>query len=370
MNDGVTGREELRVRIIGVGGVGGRLAAGIGRLGLPNVDVAAVDTDHASLSRLGLNWTVPIGYEGSDGRGTGKRAEKGVEAADAGGPEIENLVAGGQVAVLLASFGGGTGAGAAPVIAGRLHKAGAVAMIVGIEPFPFEGEARRDAARKAAEFAIEVADCVVLVPTCLPSEDGAEMTFNTTVSAINEHVTNAVSTLAGVIVQPGSFDMDLGDVGRVLAKSGYAALGYGCEHGPGAVAEAVRSACSSSLLDAQRLTGAGSVLLHLSVAERTTMDEIEQATELFSRLSASLWRGDFVLGVTTRPQNGEEQTAAALVICSGFSQDDLPANKQASERSTEELPARDPDAFYYDGKNIDIPTFLRRSRCSRVPRPA
>ena len=370
MNDAAPGREDVRVRIIGVGGVGGRLAAGIGRLGLPNVDVAAVDTDHASLSRVGLDWTVPIGYEGSDGRGTGKRAAKGVEAANAGGPEIENLVAGGQVAVLLASFGGGTGAGAAPVIAGRLHKAGAVAMIVGIEPFPFEGEARRDAARKAAEFAVEVADCVVLVPTCLPSEDGAEMTFNTTVSTINEHVTDAVSTLAGVIVQPSSFDMDLGDVGRVLAKSGYAALGYGCETGAGAVAEAVRSACSSSLLDAQRLTGASSVLLHLSVGEQTTMNEIEQATALFSRLSAA---GDFVLGVTTRSDDGEEQTAGgtrALVICSGFSQHDLPAGKQASERSTEELSARDPDAFYYDGKNIDIPTFLRRSRCSRVPAPA
>ena len=89
-----------------------------------------------------------------------------------------------------------------------------------------------------------------------------------------------------------------------------------------------------------------------------------------TRLSAA---GDFILGVTTRPHNGEEQTARpcrALVICSGFSQDDLPANKQAAERSTEELPARDPDAFYYDGKNIDIPTFLRRSRCSRVPAPA
>ena len=355
---------DVRVRVVGVGSVGGRLASQIFHMGLPNVDVAAVDTDHTALARLGMPWVVPIGLEQTGGQGTGKRPDLAVEAAEKAGPEIENLVAGGHIAFLISSFGGGTGMGAAPVIAGRLHRAGAVSIVVAIEPFGFEGEERCQAARKAAAFASGVADSVVLVPANVPSDDLQEQSFAQAVRIVNEQVTAAVSSLASMLVQPGAFQLDMGDIGRVLARSGYAALGFGRATGAGSAAEAVRSACSSSLLDAQQLTGSQSVLLHLSVSETVRTEDVERATGLLSRLSVS---GDLVLGVTTRPvpeDGSPDDFAEATVICSGFSAEDLPGLAPVGEHA-ETDPVHDPDAFYYDGQNIDVPTFLRRSRLNR-----
>jgi cell division protein FtsZ len=200
---------------------------------------------------------------------------------------------------------------------------------------------------------------MVLVPGHASGSTCQPLSFAEMIRTINEQVANAVSSLASIIVQPGAFELDMGDVGRVLAKSGYAAVGFGRGSGPYAAVEAVRAACSSSLLDVQQLAASQSVLLHLAAGDGVSTSEIEQAAALFSRLSAA---GDFVFGVVTRPELSD--AAEATVICSGFAADDLPG-LEASETQTDLEPARDPDAFYYDGQNIDIPTFLRRSRMGR-----
>ena len=281
------GHAPVKVAVVGTGGAGGNAVARMVDGGVRGVRMLALNTDVQALSRLKGAHTFAIGPNTTGGMGSGGRPEVGRKAVKESQSQVAELLDGSDMVFVTCGMGGGTGTGAAPVVAEIARRAGALTVGVATLPFSFEGPERRAAAIEGIGQLRGKVDTLIAVENdrLLDAVDG-EVRLDRAFSLADEVLRQGVQGISDLVTAPGLINVDFADL-RALMKNGgpsYMALGEG--RGRAAADEAAHAALSNPLFDAP-LGGARGILLNVTGGEDLTLGQVHETAELVRRASGS-----------------------------------------------------------------------------------
>jgi cell division protein FtsZ len=267
------------IRVIGVGGGGGNAVNDMIRAKTAGVGFIACNTDAQALRQTAAPQKLQIGEEITRGLGAGGDPSIGQRAAEEDSDRIAKALAGSDMVFVTAGLGGGTGSGAAPVIASIARDQGALTIGVVTKPFAFEGERRRVIAEQAAAELRATVDTLITIPNDRVRDTvPPKATLVEAFKAVDEVLRRGVHGIIDIIATPGYVNLDFADVRAVMKDGGAAVLGVGRASGENRAVEAARQAISTSLLE-DRMDGATGVLLNVAGSSSLGLDEVTDAAE-------------------------------------------------------------------------------------------
>lgn len=270
---------QRRIRVIGIGGGGSNAVDALIGAHIRGTDYVAINTDAQALRRSKARQKIQIGKGMTDGLGAGGDPLIGEAAAHEAAVEIGRAVAGSDLVVVTAGLGGGTGSGAAPVIASIAREHGVMTVAVTTKPFSFEGPRRHAVADQAAAELRTKVDALLTVPNdrvrdIVAADASIEEAFRT----VDEVLRRSVQEILDIIGRTGRINLDFADVRSVIKGGGSAVMGVGRASGPNRAVEAARQAMAGSMQEG-RMNGATSILLNVSGASGLTLAELTAAAE-------------------------------------------------------------------------------------------
>lgn len=270
-----------RIKVIGVGGSGGNAINTMIHFGLEGVEFITVNTDAQALGSNSAAEKISIGANVTRGLGAGADPERGRKAALEDVQRLKDVVQGADMVFVTAGMGGGTGTGAAPVIAQLAREAGALTVGVVTKPFGFEGRQRARRAEQGLIALTEHVDTLITIPNeKLMTLADADMTFVEAFRKADEVLFQAVKGISDLIMLDGIVNVDFADVRTVMAGMGRALMGTGCAKGEGRARLAAEQAICSPLLDNISVEGATGVLINVVGGPDMKMREIQEAASL------------------------------------------------------------------------------------------
>ncbi|HEV2539385.1 MAG TPA: cell division protein FtsZ [Frateuria sp.] len=377
------------IKVIGVGGGGGNAVAHMLNANIEGVEFVVANTDAQAMKNCGSRTHLQLGGNVTKGLGAGANPEVGRQAALEDRERIEEMLEGADMVFITAGMGGGTGTGAAPVVAQLAKEKGILTVAVVTKPFPFEGRRRMQVALKGIEDLSQHVDSLITVPNeKLLSVLGREVTLLNAFKAANDVLQGAVQGIADLITAPGLINVDFADVRTVMSEMGMAMMGSGTARGDDRAQAAAEAAINNPLLEDVNLNGACGILVNVTAGPNLTMrefDEIGRVIHDFASEDATV-----VIGTSLDPEmqddvrvtvvaTGLNRAAAArqparpvatqqvemrqrprpVVLRTGTGNEvvDYAAPEVVSSHTRAEPPAKGNDAgFDY----LDIPAFLRR----------
>jgi cell division protein FtsZ len=385
------------IKVIGVGGGGGNAVAHMLGCDIEGVEFICANTDAQALKNSGARQVLQLGANVTKGLGAGANPEVGRQAALEDRERIDEALAGADMVFITAGMGGGTGTGAAPVLAQLAKERGILTVAIVTKPFPFEGRRRMQVALKGIEDLSQHVDSLITVPNeKLLSVLGREATMLSAFKAANEVLVGAVRGIADLITRPGLINVDFADVRTVMSEMGMAMMGSGTARGDDRAQAAAEAAISNPLLDDVNLNGASGILVNITAGPNMTMREFDEIGRVIHDFAAE--DATVVIGTTldaemqddvrvtvvatglnrnvarsTRPATREEMVtpqprprpvmlrtgtgpalAAAVPARASASVPRVRADEQADAMQQQATPP--PTGFDY----IDIPAFLRK----------
>ncbi len=280
INIGAPAVEELRPRItvIGVGGAGGNAIANMITAGIEGVDFVVANTDAQALNNSIAEHRIQLGSDITQGLGAGSRPEVGRAAAEESMAEIERALDGVHMCFIAAGMGGGTGTGAAPVVAKLAREKGVLTVGVVTKPFLFEGTRRMRAADAGIEELQKHVDTLIVIPNQnLFLVAKAETTFKEAFQMADEVLQQGVRSITDLMVMPGLINLDFADVRSVMAEMGKAMMGTGEGSGENRALEAAEKAIANPLLDGVSMQGAKGVIISIIGGEDMKLLEVDEA---------------------------------------------------------------------------------------------
>jgi cell division protein FtsZ len=267
-----------RLAVFGVGGGGGNAVNNMIAAGLKGTDFIVANTDAQALTMSKASRLIQLGVDVTEGLGAGSHPEIGRLAAEESWTEIVDQLAGTHMCFVTAGMGGGTGTGAAPVIARAAREAGILTVAVVTKPFAFEGTRRMRLAEEGIGLLRESADTVIVIPNQnLFRIANAKTTFADAFAAADMLLYSGVSCITDLIVKDGLINLDFADVKTVMKNMGRAMMGSGEASGDGRALTAAERAISNPLLDETSMTGAQGVLVSVAGGRDMTLFEIDEA---------------------------------------------------------------------------------------------
>ena len=270
---------KVTIKVIGVGGGGGNAVNRMIEEKLENVDFIAVNTDAQVLRESKAPEKIMIGTKLSQGRGAGGDPEKGEKAAEENSEEIEAALQGAQMLFIAAGMGGGTGTGAAPVIARIAKEKGILTVAVVTKPFSFEGGQRMAQAVRGIEKLKDHVDSLLVIPNERLEEIYEELEYEETLKEADRVLYQGVQAVSDLILKTGLVNRDFEDVRRVMSLAGNAHMGVGRGTGKDKARDAAIAAINSPLLEST-IDGAKRVLLNIVAPKTVRMKEIKEASKL------------------------------------------------------------------------------------------
>ena len=280
INIGPPAVEELRPRItvIGVGGAGGNAIANMIQAHIEGVDFIIANTDAQALNNSIAEHRIQLGPDITQGLGAGSRPEVGRAAAEETLAEIERALDGVHMVFIAAGMGGGTGTGAAPVIAKIARDKGVLTVGVVTKPFLFEGTRRMRSAQAGIEELQKHVDTLIVIPNQnLFLVAKAETTFKEAFMLADEVLQQGVRSITDLMVMPGLINLDFADVRSVMGEMGKAMMGTGESAGANRALEAAEQAISNPLLDGVSMQGAKGVIISIIGGEDMKLLEVDEA---------------------------------------------------------------------------------------------
>lgn len=266
------------ITVIGVGGGGGNAVNNMILQGLEGVEFIAANTDAQALALSKASRVVQLGASTTEGLGAGSIAEVGRASGEESISEIMDHLSGSHMCFVTAGMGGGTGTGAAPVIARAARQAGILTVAVVTKPFGFEGNRRMQIAEQGIALLRECADTVIVVPNQnLFRIADAKTTFADAFAAADRVLYEGVGCITDLIVKEGLINLDFADVRSVMRDMGRAVMGTGVASGQGRAKAAAEAAVANPLFDEASLGGARGVLVSISGGPELTLFEIDEA---------------------------------------------------------------------------------------------
>ncbi|MEN9578831.1 MAG: cell division protein FtsZ [Pseudomonadota bacterium] len=336
---------QARIKVVGCGGAGGNAINTMIQYGLQGVEFIAVNTDAQALNDNLAAIKIPIGQGVTKGLGAGADPEKGRKAALEDVNRLKEALAGADMVFVTAGMGGGTGTGAAPVVAQLAHEEGALTVGVVTKPFMFEGRQRARRAEAGLANLSDNVDTLITIPNQkLLSLGDLDLSFMDAFRKADEVLFQAVQGISDLITKAGVINVDFADVRRIMQDHrGRALMGTACAKGEGRARHAAQQAVASPLLDDISVDGATGVLLNIVGGPDMTMREIEEAASYVHEMAHE--DADIIFGAAVDEDMTEMMKVT--VIATGFDraeqdQGELLRNvaRQAIENATGSIAAR------------------------------
>lgn len=302
------------LKVIGVGGGGGNAVDHMVRSNVEGVDFVCANTDAQALRHSSASTVIQLG---KNGLGAGANPEVGREAALEERDRIAELLQGADMVFVTAGMGGGTGTGAAPVVAEIAKELGILTVAVVTKPFPFEGKRRMRAAEDGITALREHVDSLITIPNeKLEAVLGHEVTLLEAFDAANNVLQNAVCGIADIIIKPGMINVDFADVRTVMSEMGLAMMGTGLARGENRAEEAARMAISSPLLEDVDLAGARGILINITANESLSLGEFNRVGDVINELVDE--DAQVIVGTSVNPDMNED--LSVTVVATGIGQ--------------------------------------------------
>ncbi|GBD33520.1 MAG: cell division protein FtsZ [Gemmatimonadales bacterium] len=369
--------KNARMKVVGVGGGGGNAVNRMIDEHLMGVEFISVNTDAQALLHNKADVKVQIGKKLTRGLGAGARPEIGRQAIEENRDEVMHVLEGADLVFVTCGMGGGTGTGAAPIIAQMARDLGALTVGIVTKPFLFEGRKRMKQAEIGIAEMVKHVDTMIVVPNeRLLAVVGRNVPFQEALKKADEvllHATQGISTLISVT---GLVNVDFADVRTVMQNGGSALMGTGIGRGEDRALEAAQQAISSPLLDNVSIAGSTGVLVNITGGEDLTLGEVNQISEIIHEAAGD--QAEIIFGAVHDPaMHGEIRVT---VIATGFSQGPVqeaagfgrgtPGVLPFPQRSSRAMPSPPPrrpmpappapSADSAEISEMEIPTFIRR----------
>jgi cell division protein FtsZ len=347
-----------KIRVIGVGGGGGNAVNRMIAASVVGVEFLAANTDVQALRSNRAPLKLQLGMKLTKGLGAGANPEVGKSAAIEDKEMILEALAGTDMVFVTSGLGGGTGTGAAPIIAQLAREAGALVVAVVTKPFAFEGRRRRLQADEGLASLRQVVDTVITIPNdkLLHTVEKGTPLAEAFLMA-DDILRQAVQGISDLITVPGEINLDFADVKTIMSGMGMALMGTGIAEGERRAVEAAQRAISSPLLEDTSIHGARGVLINITGGEDMTLHEVSEAANIIQEASDP--DANIIFGtVIDRAMQGKVKVT---VIATGFSRDDIRAGVPAKgARVSDRMPAPDPIDEVVPGRPAR--GFFRRGR--------
>ncbi len=293
------------IKVIGVGGGGGNAVKNMLESGIEGVEYICANTDAQALHGIGVKTVLQLGSSLTKGLGAGANPEIGREAAIEDRERIKELVSGTDMLFITAGMGGGTGTGAAPVVAEIARDMGILTVAVVTKPFPFEGPRRMQAADNGINELSKHVDSLITIPNQkLLTSLGKNVSLLDAFKAANNVLLNAVQGIAELITRPGLINVDFADVRTVMSGMGVAMMGTGRAQGEDRAAKAAQAAISSPLLEDICLDGAKGILVNITAGLDMGIHEFEEVGEVIRQFASN--EATVVVGTVIDPDMRDE----------------------------------------------------------------
>ena len=280
LNLSLPGQEELKpkITVFGVGGAGGNAVNNMIEKALEGVDFVVANTDAQALQQSASKSRIQLGIKVTEGLGAGARPQVGSAAAEESIEQIVDHLAGAHMCFITAGMGGGTGTGAAPIIAQAARELGVLTVGVVTKPFQFEGAKRMRQAEEGVEALQKVVDTLIIIPNQnLFRLANEKTTFTEAFSMADDVLYQGVKGVTDLMVRPGLINLDFADVRAVMDEMGKAMMGTGEGEGEDRAIQAAEKAIANPLLDEISLRGARGVLINITGAHDLTLFELDEA---------------------------------------------------------------------------------------------
>src|SRR5215217_644682 len=362
----------VRIKVIGVGGAGCNAVNTMIGSGLARVDFISANTDLQALDRSLAPYKIQLGPERTRGLGAGARPEIGKDAALESKDHIRECLEGADMVFVTAGMGGGTGTGAAPIVASIARELGILTVGVVTKPFQYEGQRRHKHAEEGIRDLRRHVDTLLIIPNqrLLGIVDKATPLLEA-FKVADDVLRQAIQGIADVITTTGHVNVDFADVRTIMSHTGRAVMGMGISRGTNRAIEAAQKAICSPLLEEGSVEGARGVLLNITGGPNMSLHEIEEAASIIQQTADS--EANIIVGQVINPDMGDD--LVVTVIATGFEHDDEPAAVTVGmERSTARAPKPAQPVLAGVGassgverpmKDLDRPTFLRRMSDAR-----
>jgi cell division protein FtsZ len=367
------------IKVIGVGGGGGNAVHHMINNQVDGVDFICANTDAQALNNLKAKTILQMGSNITKGLGAGANPDIGRAAALEDRDEIAEILSGADMVFITAGMGGGTGTGAAPIVAEVAREMGILTVAVVTRPFPFEGKKRSAVAAEGIRELSDSVDSLITIPNeKLLDVLGAEASLLEAFKAANDVLLGAVKGIADLIMHPGMINVDFADVKTVMSEMGMAMMGTGTASGTERAREAAQAAIRSPLLEDVNLQGARGILVNITAGENLSLGEFSEVGDTIEEFASN--DATVVVGTVIDPSLNDEMCVTVVATGLGtehsmptkvvdnsevppstdYKQLDRPAimrNREASDRAPILAKAVGAEA---DMDYLDIPAFLRR----------
>ncbi len=345
------------IKVIGVGGGGGNAVQHMLASKIEGVEFICANTDAQALKSSAAKTTLQLGCDITKGLGAGANPEIARQAALEDRDRISDVLQGSDMIFITAGMGGGTGTGAAPIIAQIAKELEILTVAVVTRPFNFEGRKRGDVARQGIEELSQYVDSLITIPNeKLLSVLGRDMSLLDAFKAANNVLYGAVQGIAELITCPGLINVDFADVRTVMSEMGMAMMGSGAGKGPERARDAAEAAISSPLLEDVNLAGAKGILVNITSGMDLTMGEFETVGNVVKELASD----NATVVVGTVIDSKLEDELRVTVVATGLSGSG--SKEQPQGDATVRLvnrPEPEPREAQVDYKDLERPTVIR-----------
>ena len=362
--------EQARIKVIGVGGAGGNAVIHMINHDIKGVDFICANTDTQALKRADGATSLKLGSNLTKGLGAGANPEIGRQAAEGDREAIQELLADADMIFITAGMGGGTGTGAAPVVASIAKEMGALTVAVVTKPFKFEGPRRMTSAEQGLAALVEEVDSLITIPNQRLREVlGGNTTMTDAFAKADDGLKSAVQGISDIIMKDGLINVDFADVKTVMSEKGIAMMGTGRSSGKDRAADAASQAVGSELLEDIDLKDARGVLVNITGKEPTLNDyeEVSNIVEEFTAEDAYVIYGTVIDKdidddlLVTIVATGVNQKAPTLAVDNkrnaSIKLNPVGLNKEIpTDKTSKEVGTSSAEALDF----LDVPTFMRK----------
>jgi len=351
------------IKVIGVGGAGNNAVNRMIESGIKGVDFIAVNTDRQALQYSKASTKIQIGEKITRGLGAGANPDIGAQSAEESKAEVAEVLRGADMVFVTAGMGGGTGTGAAPIVAQAAKEMGILTIGVVTKPFTFEGKKRLSQAERGIESLKGKVDTLVVIPN-----DKLLQIIDRKTSIIeafkmaDDVLRQGVQGISDLIAVPGLVNLDFADVKTIMLNTGMAHMGVGRASGENRAEDAAKEAIQSPLLETS-IEGARGVIINITGGEDLGLHEVNTAAELVQRSVDP--EANIIFGTVTDPSMREE--IQITVIATGFEKNDTVSNisvdnivSKTWEKKINSIPSN--SDITASQNDLDIPSFLRKNK--------
>src|SRR5262245_15389801 len=349
-----------KIKVVGVGGGGGNAVNRMIDAGIKGVEFIVANTDLQALNASKAPMKIQLGSRSTRGLGAGSNPDVGREAALEDHEKLLDVLEGADMVFVTAGLGGGTGTGAAPIVASLAIDLGALTVAIVTKPFTVEGKKRMAQAEQGLAEMRGCVDTIITIPNSRLREVEENITLIDAFRRADEVLLQAVQGITDLITTPGIINLDFADVTTVMKGRGVALMGIGMGEGPDAAVKAMREALDYKLLEENSITGAKAALINVTGGASMPLAEIEDAIGMIEAESDD--NADIIWGNVIREDLGDK--IMVTVIATGF---DSPVQMMRPQPRLMEAqvsvngatkPAFSPPAPSVEKEDLDVPTFI------------